>query len=75
MFYESERIIRKQRRFIDMKAKELISNFESKGLKSGEVAAALELSLRDEGNTEFRIDIINRAISVVQTRADNEKKS
>lgn len=73
MFYESERIIRKQRRFIDMKARELISDFESKGLKNGEVKAALELSLRDESNTEFRVDVINRAILILTAKEQDEE--
>lgn len=68
MFYESDRIVRKQQRFTDMKARELISDLESKGLKNGEVTAALELLLKDNNNSEFRVDIINRAISVSNSK-------
>ena len=75
MFYESDRIVRKQRRFVNTKANELISSFESKGLKGEEVKAALELSLRDDCNTEFCLDVIKRAILVISAKVNNETKN
>lgn len=68
MFYENDRIVRKQKRFVNTKACEMISDLESKGLKSEEVIAALELLLEDETNTEFRTDIINRALAILNAK-------
>lgn len=66
MFYESERIVRKQFIFINAKATEMVDKFKSRGLSSDETIAALELLLEDKSATETHIDIVNRAIAVLK---------
>lgn len=68
MFYENDRIVRKQVRYINSRATDMIDDFEKKKLESEEIIAALELLLEDENNSEFRVDIINRALIMLKGR-------
>ena len=70
MFYENDRIVRKQRRYLNDKANEMLSNFRSKKLKSSEIIAALELLLDETGNTETHVDIVNRAINIMKNSGE-----
>ena len=65
MFYESERIVRKQRRFLSIRAKEMIDNFKSRGLKDGEIKAALELLLEDKEGSEWHKDTVKVALAIL----------
>lgn len=65
MFYEDQRIVRKQARFIRSKALEMIDNFKSKKLDDVEIIAALELLLQDKDNNELHQDIVKKAISIL----------
>jgi len=72
MFYENERIIRKQMKFINQKATEMIDNFKSKDLNPDEITAALELLLEDPKGSETHSEIVNRAIVILKHTKESD---
>lgn len=75
MFYESDRIVRKQRKFINSKAHELIDSFKQNDLKTDEIIAALEVLLLIESNTEFDVDVITHAKTLLKDKDANDKEN
>lgn len=72
MFYENERIVRKQIRYINSKAKEMIDNFRSKGMNDEEIVAALELLLGDKEGSELHRDTVKRALTILKKKDKDE---
>ena len=72
MFYENERIIRKQMKFINQKATEMIDNFKSKDLNPDEITAALELLLEDPKGSETHREIVNRTIVILKHTKESD---
>lgn len=68
MFFENDRIARKQNSYMNSRAYDLIDSFEKENLNIDEIKAALELLHLDKSNTEFYTDIINRAQKIVKNR-------
>ena len=66
MFYENDRIVRKQMRFIDTKAREMLDNFRSKDMSDEEIIGALELLEADENSSSFHRDIVKRALTILK---------
>lgn len=70
MFYETERIIRKQQRYVKSKACSIISSLESKELTREEVIACIDVML-SEDNSESKVDILNLARKIVTSRKES----
>ena len=70
MFYESERIINKNRKYMNIRAYSIIHELERKGLAIAEQIASIDILLEDKNN-EFQVDILNRA-KVILNKKDNE---
>lgn len=73
MFYESERIVRKQRLFINQKANEMLSKFKAQKLDPAEISAALELLLEDPEGSETHVEIVERALIVLKNDRENNE--
>ena len=65
MFYESERIIRKNEKHKKTKAYDLISDLKKKGLSNEEMIEAVKILLSDNNN-EFQDDVLNKAKSILE---------
>lgn len=75
MFYETERIIRKQQRYVRSKAYETLRSLEIKKLDSREIVACIDVMLGGD-NTEIQVDILNLARKIATSKeTDNEKNS
>ena len=68
MFFENDRIVRKQRNYIKSRAYDLLNSFKKENLSKDEIVAALELLHLDKSNTEFYVDIINKAQSIIKNK-------
>lgn len=66
MFYENDRIVRKQQRFLNHKATEMIDNFKKQELNNDEIIAALELLLGDKDSSELYRDTVERALAILK---------
>lgn len=66
MFYESERIIRKNEKHKKTKAYDLISDLKKKGLSNEEMIEAIKILLNDNNN-EFQDDVFNKAKCILET--------
>ena len=74
MFYDTERILRKQEKYVKLKAYSTIKKLECKGLSVDEMINALEILLTDD-NTEFQESVLERAKDILksQKEIDDEK--
>jgi hypothetical protein len=70
MFYETERIVRKQQKYVKIKAYSTISRLENKGLSVSEMTNAIDILLTDE-NTEFQQDILKLAKHILESRKES----
>jgi hypothetical protein len=68
MFYENERIINKQLKFVKIRAYGIIQDLESKGLDDKEIVACIGLLMKD--STEFGKDILDYALRTVNSRQE-----
>ncbi len=73
MFYEDERIRRKNRMHLQQKANEMIEAFKSKGFKPDEIVAAIEMFLAIETNSEFKVDVAKQAIATLNSKDESGK--
>lgn len=69
MFYESERIVRKQLNYTKSKAYDVIRDLESKGLSDKEIASCINLLIKN-GPSEFQMDVLNYALKTVTLREE-----
>lgn len=69
MFYENDRIINKQLKFVKIRAYSIIQDLETKGLSDIEIAACIGLLLKDE-TTEYQKDILDYALKTVNSRQE-----
>lgn len=75
MFYETERIVNKQQKYIKQKALNILNSFSDKKLSKEEIIACLDIMLNQD-NTETKTDILNMARVIVlskQEKNDDEK--
>jgi hypothetical protein len=68
MFYENERIINKQLKFVKIRAYGIIQDLETKGLSDKEIVACLGLLMKD--STEYGKDILDYALKTVNARQE-----
>jgi ribosomal protein S24E len=74
MFYETERIINKQNKYIKRKALDVVNSFMSKTLTQDEIVACIDVML-GEDNTETRVDVLNLARKIVISNKENVDES
>ena len=73
MFYETERIIRKNQKYEKSRAYATISKLENKGLSKAEMLEAIEILLKDD-NTESQQSILELAKRILETLEDDSDK-
>lgn len=79
MFYETERVVRKQKAYVKSRAYEIINEFKKAGLTDGEILACIQLTLinkpEDEGYVEFLLMAKNiiELEGVFDEREDKER--
>lgn len=66
MFYESERIIAKNKKYVNIRAYATIYELDNKDLTMAEKVAAVDILLEDE-TREFQIEVLNEAKSILET--------
>lgn len=71
MFYESERIIRKQAKVVNTKAYEIIHDLEAKGLSNQEIISCVSLLLKED-NSEFQRDILEHALKTLNLKKESK---
>ena len=71
MFYDTERVVRKQLKYEKLKAYSTISKLESKGLTVNEMINALEILLTDS-NTEFQQCVLEKAKGILEARKETK---
>lgn len=76
MFYENQRIVRKQQVYVKSRAYQKISHLERKGLSDDEIIGCLNVLLAQDNN-ETQVDILNLAHKIVTSRQEkaNEEDS
>ena len=65
MFYETERVIRKQAMYMGRKAGDVVRSFDNKEMTTDEVIACIDIMLSEDNNTETRVDVLNLARKIV----------
>jgi len=70
MFYDTERIVRKQEKYEKTKAYATISKLKSKGLSVSEAIDAISILLEDD-NTESQQAILERAKRILQSEKES----
>lgn len=73
MFYDAERIVRKQKRYEKLEAYGVISTLETKGFSVSEMIDAVDILLTDDNN-ETRQAILERAKHILETRKEFDEK-
>ena len=71
MFYESERIVAKNKRYVNIRAYSILHELKNKGLTPAEQVASVDILLEDETG-EFQIDVLNKARAILEAM---EKKN
>lgn len=74
MFYETERIIEKQQRYIRRKAIDVVNSFDKESLTPDEVVACIDVML-EEDNNETRADILNKARNIVLANKESSDEN
>lgn len=69
MYYESERIVRKNLKHENTRAYAVIKGLEVKSLSTKETIEAINILLEDE-NTEFQAAVLNRANTILKARKE-----
>lgn len=69
MFYEDERIVRKQQKYVKSKAYQKVKRLEDKGLSDDEIVGCLDVLLAQDNN-ETQVDILNVARNIVISRQE-----
>ena len=69
MFFENERIINKQLKFVKIRAYTIIQDLEGKGLSDIEIASCIGLLMKDE-TTEYQKDVLDYALKTVNSRQE-----
>ena len=62
--YDTERIIRKQNKYVKSRAYIIINSLESKKLNNDEILACIQVMLTED-NSEIQIDILNLASKII----------
>lgn len=73
MFYETERIINKQNKYVKRKANDVINSFDDKDLSTKEVLACIDVMLTEDNN-ETKVDILNLARKIVLSNQEKENE-
>ena len=72
MFYDTERIVRKQEKYEKSKAYEVISALKLKGLSTKETLACIEIMSFLDTNNESQNAILNLAHQIVTSHVEQE---
>lgn len=72
MFYDTERIVRKQEKYEKSKAYEVISTLKHKGLSTKETLACIEVMSFLDNNNESQQAILNLAHRIVASHVEQE---
>jgi hypothetical protein len=72
MFYDTERIVRKQEKYEKSKAYDVISALKHKGLNTKETLACIEVMSFLDSNNESQIAILNLAHQIVTSHVEQE---
>lgn len=73
MFYETERIINKQNKYVKRKANDVIISFDGKDLSTKEILACIDVMLTEDNN-ETKVDILNLARKIVLSNQEKENE-
>lgn len=74
MFYEDDRIRRKNNVFVNSRAYELIQSLELKCLNDLEIKKYLNALAKDTSSTETQIAVVKFALSVIKKREISDEK-
>ena len=75
MFYESERIVRKNRKYVKSRACGIVQQGLNKGLTYEEIVFANDMMLKnDDILNETQIDIVKMARQIAQTEMEKENE-
>ena len=72
MFYDTERIVRKQEKYEKSKAYEVIGALKHKGLNTKETLACIEIMSFLDSNNESQKAILNLAHQIVTSHVEQE---
>jgi hypothetical protein len=72
MFYENERIVRKQQKYELLQARGIILDLQSKGLTRNEISDAVEIMESEPDITEFRLAVLKKVKKLNSSRRENE---
>lgn len=70
-FYESERIIRKQEKYIISRAYDIIGEFNKSNLSKDEMLACIELTLASNKENDSQRDFLFMAQKILNTQGDS----
>ena len=65
MFYETERIVRKQEKYVKSKAYDIIEDFKRRGLSDEESLACVELSIKNTNAEDISSDFLSMARKIL----------
>lgn len=69
--YDTERIIRKQQKYVKLKAYQAIADLNKKGLSGVKAIDALDILL-DSDNSEFQQEVLAKAKSILKSQEEND---
>jgi hypothetical protein len=72
MFYDTERIVRKQEKYEKSKAYDIISTLKLKGLSTKESLACIEIMSFLDSNNESKNAILNLAHQIITSHIEQE---
>ena len=67
MFYENERIIRKNQKYEKIKTYAIISDLEGKGMPAEEMIEVIDILISND-NSEFQTDVLKRAKIILESQ-------
>ena len=69
MFYETERIVHKQMKYLEIQALSIINSFLNKKLSIDEIVACLDVMLKED-ISEIKVDILNMARTILISKKE-----
>jgi hypothetical protein len=70
MFYETDRIVRKQQKYEKIRAYALIDEQKSNGLSDAEIIASIDVLLGGKNN-EFQVGVLRLAREILKFKGEN----
>jgi len=65
MFYETERIVRKQQAYVKSRAYEILNDFKKAGLSNNDILACIELTLINKPEDEAYVEFLLMAKNLI----------